>query len=555
MKKNFFALARLNWRAGLTVSIVAIPLSISLAVAAGATPTQGIITAIWAGIIAGIFGGSNYNITGPTGALSGLLAVYAFSHGSSGLPFLAIVSGIIILVAWAFRLERYLMYVPANTIHGFTLGVALIIGFGQLNFALGLRNLPAHEKFLDNLIESFRHLGGISWPALSTFLIFFATLYALTVWGKKIRGLSSIPPAALVTPFGLLLGYWSTTGSIPIAIQTLGSRFPDIPATIFRPLTLPTSWNGQILVSALTVAVVAILETMLSAKIADGMTRTKHHKRNEMLGLGLANIGSGLAGGIPATAALARTSLNIRSGATHKASAVISSISVAVISIFLIRFFVYIPLPVIAAILALVAVRMVEQEHFVRMWMIDRRSFVVAMIVALITIAIDPITGILVGAGISLFMFLDVLSRGQFDLVMNDINQKIVGRLSGHRIDQITEHSETLVYSIKGHLTYIDSQAHITRFEHQIDNFTNIVLRLRELYFIDLDGIDAFNEIVTLLEKRKKHVFVSGANSLTVHLLRESSVFRRLESDGAVFPTTADALQRLGFQLNANDPV
>src|SRR5207244_3921522 len=144
-----------------------------------------------------------------------------------------------------------------------------------------------------------------------------------------------------------------------------------------------------------------ILETMVSAKIADTMTKTRYDKRKEMLALGLANIGSGLMGGIPATAALARTSLNIKTGANNRVSATISSISIAIISVILITYFKYIPLPVIAAILVFVAMRMVETKHFARMFAIDKKSFFLSLVVALITVYQDPITGILVGTGVA----------------------------------------------------------------------------------------------------------------------------------------------------------
>ena len=151
MKKllNSFAVnLKSNWKSGITVSLVSIPLSISLAVAAGATPLMGIITAIWAGLLAAIFGGSNFNIVGPTGALSGILAVFAISHGANSLPALAILSGIIIIISFIFHFEKYIILIPSSVIHGFTLGVAFIIGLNQLNFALGLKNLPVHESFI-----------------------------------------------------------------------------------------------------------------------------------------------------------------------------------------------------------------------------------------------------------------------------------------------------------------------------------------------------------------------------------------------------------------------
>ena len=550
--KEFFSQIKFNWKSGLTVSLVAIPLSISLAVAAGATPTQGIVTAMWAGLVAGLLGGSNFNIMGPTGALSGILATFVFANGNASLPMLSVVVGLVILLAWALKLERYLMYIPGNTVQGFTLGVAFTIAFNQFNFAFGLTGLPKHETFIDNLIESFRHIGSSSVQAIIVFVIFFALLFIVErVWKKWSAAgkVPFIPAAALLAPFGILLGYLSQTHKIPLVVQTLGMKFTDLTPKFFLPFTAHVNFDRAFFSTVMTIALVAILETMLSAKIADGMTKTKHDKRKEMLGLGLANIASGFAGGIPATAALARTSLNIKSGATHKSSAVMSAVFVAVISLFLLPYFAYIPLPVVAAILVVVAVRMIEHEHVKRMYAIDRRSFFIALIVAVVTVWIDPMIGILVGAAISLVIFLDTLSRGQFDLVVNDMNKKIVDTISGDKIDEISKNSHTLVYSIKGHLTYIDSQAHIARFESDLNQYEQVILRMRELYFVDLDGLDAFDEIVHLIEAKGKTVYVTGVNSVVLQNLRQGHTFKKLEETKHVLSRTSDALKELGFDL------
>ena len=159
---GFFAVnLKNNWKSGITVSLVSIPLSISLAVAANATPLMGIITAIWAGLLASILGGSNFNVVGPTGALSGILAIFAISHGAGALPSLAIVTGLIIIIFFVFHLEKYIILIPSSVIHGFTLGVAFIIGLNQINFALGLKDLSAHEHYIQNVFESLKNIGQI----------------------------------------------------------------------------------------------------------------------------------------------------------------------------------------------------------------------------------------------------------------------------------------------------------------------------------------------------------------------------------------------------------
>jgi SulP family sulfate permease len=538
-----------NWKSGVTVSLVSIPLSVSLAIAAGSTPVAGIITAIWAGLFAAIFGGSNFNIVGPTGALSGILATYAFINGAQSLAVLAIATGVVVILSWVLRLERYLVFIPANTIQGFTLGVAFIIGMNQTNFALGYPKLPGHEKFIDNILESLRHIDKISFESLIVFVLFFLGIFITEKFRSRIKIIASLPATVIFAFIGILLGYASSTNALPFTLQTLGSRYSDLSAQlfIFPNLTVPYNWN--FIATALTVALIAIIETMLSARIADSMTKTKHNKRKEMLGLGIANLASGIAGGIPATAALARTSLNIKSGATNKTSGIVNAIAIILISFFLLPYFKFLPLTVIAAILVTVAVRMIEKEHLVRMYRIDKKSFWIAMVVAFITVYEDPIMGILVGAAISMFLFLENLSRGQFEIIANDANKKMIGRVISSKAEDFIKDSHTVVYSIKGHFTYIDSQEHVSRFETEHDHHKNIILRMRELYFIDLDGVDAFEEIIEILEKRGINVYITGVSNMILPLLQKSKHYKKLEKENRIFPRTSDALRELGFKL------
>lgn len=518
-KIYFFKKIAENLKSGLAVSVVSIPLAVSLAVASHATPVEGVITAIWAGLVASIFGGSNYNIIGPTGALSGILAMYAVIHGQGVLPVLAVMSGILILIAYFFRLERYLIFVPASTINGFVLGVAFIIVLNQINFAFNLVNLPQHERFVSNVLESLRNIGNGS---LVIFLIFIAFVIALFLLKKVIP---SIPGAIIVTPFGILLGYLSTQRYIPLEFQTLGTKFGEITPKLFsiQKMSLPT--QGVILsliLPAFTIALISILETMISARIADGITKTKHNKQKEMCGLGLANVICGLAGGIPATAALARTTLNIRSGATHKISATISSFFIILISFLFIKFFKFMPLAVVAAILTVVGIGMIEHEHFIKMYRVDKTHFFLALLVAAVTIFEDPIVGILFGAVISMLIFMQKISHGQFE------QKRPVVLPAAAKID-------VFIYSMKGVLVYINSQAHIARFETQVPEQQKIILDLKHIYFIDQDGIEAFDEIVELLHCKNKTVEVIVSNEFVIQMLESSKYFTALKKQGLVF--------------------
>lgn len=533
-----------NWQSGLTVSLVSIPLSVSLAVASNSTPTAGIITAIWAGLMASIFGGSKFNIVGPTGALSGILAAYALTHGASALSMLAIVSAVFIFISYIFKLERYLVFIPASTVHGFTLGVAFIIGLNQMNFAFGLSGLEKHPEFIKNVIETFSHLGQISLPTFGIFALFLFGLFALLKLTPK------LPGAITLTPIGILLGYLSVAGRLPFELKTLGMQYADIAPKLFQPFHFFI--DSSLFLPALTVAVVAVLETMISAKIADGMTGTKYHPRKEVFGLGIANAVSGLLGGIPATAALARTSLNVKTGANDTMSATISSVCIALISFVFLTYFKYIPLAVIAAILVFVAARMVEIVHFSRMFTLDKKSFVIALLVAFVTIYEDPIVGILFGTAISLLLFVEKLSKGQFELMINNTDKKLTDHVFGDDIEDadLCKDCHTLVYSIKGQLAYVNAQAHISRFETKLNaDYEHVILRMRELFFIDLDGVDAFEEIVTLIESQGKQVLLTGVNPLIEKSLEESKAFQKIRDTHRIFPHTKEALQKLGYAL------
>jgi SulP family sulfate permease len=525
----------LNWKSGVTVALVSIPLSVSLAIASNATPVAGIITAIWAGLFASFFGGSNYNVIGPTGALSGLLASYTLVYGIQLMPTITVLTGIFIFVAYFLRLERYLVFVPASTIHGFTLGVALIIALNQLNFAIGISGLPIHKHFFANVFESLCHMHEGSIITFVVFVIFLCTLFIM----QKV--MPRVPSIIVLTPIGIALGYLSMKGWVPLHLTTLANKYDNLHFTLFM---LPKFyWNWSTIIPAFTVACIAILETMLSARIADGMTKTKHNERKEMVGLGLANIASAIAGGIPATAALARTALNINTGAHHKMSATISSICIAIISLGFLSYFQFLPLAVIAAILVFVAMRMIEAEHFMRMFKIDKKSFVISLMVAFVTVYEDPIMGILLGTVLTLLIFMDKLSRGPFELIMGE------HRITGEKL-QIKYTADTLVYSMKGQLAYINAQAHMTRFMYELPTHKQIIFRLRELSFIDLDGVDALSEMIDLALAQNKEVFISGVNPLINSMLAESEQFKKLQKKGCVFERTSQVIAAIGKKLN-----
>ncbi len=511
-----------NWKPGLTVSLVSIPLSISLAIASGAGPIAGIITAIWAGLIGALCGGSNYNIIGPTGALSGFILSYALLQGPDMIPLLAIMTGLFVILAYLCKLERFLIFVPSSVIHGFTLGIACIIGLSQLNFACGLQNLPKHEKFMQNLYESLQHVGHISWPTCIVFMMFLCSLLLLRQFVPK------IPGAILLSPLGIAIGYATTHDLLPIDLITLGKQFGNLKPYL---LQFPSfTFDPQIVLPAAVIAFIAIIETMLSAKIADVMTKTKHNPRKELFGLGLANIASGLVGGIPATAALARTALNVKTGATSRLSAMLNSIFIVLWSFVFLSFFSFIPMAVIAAILVYTALNMIEREHFDRLYQHDKKGFAISMLVAAITIFIDPIVGILGGIALALLVLIQQLAQSYHEVVTSQESgdQKVTKNI--------------LTYSFKGKLVYLNSQAHVMRFQTDFKDYTGVILVLQDVYYIDLDGVDALEEIVDLIQQRGQTIKIVSPHEHITNMLHSSKKFQELEQQEHIFDSLAAAL-------------
>lgn len=540
MAATFLRLLSANWQSGVTVALVSIPLSVSLAIASNATPVMGIITAVWAGLIASIFGGSRFNILGPAAALSGVLASYALINGADPLPWIAVFTGVVVLVSWTLHLEKYIAFIPGSVVHGFTLAVALIIGLNQTNFALGLDGLEKHESFLANLWESLHHAGAAHVPTVALFLIGVIFLFA---WQKYVPKLPGAIPLAVA---GIGLGMLSASGTGIDGLQTLFTKFGDFDTQLITfPSFAPEMFNRAFFSTAFTVALIAMLETMLSAKVADGMTHTKFERRKEMLGLGIANLVVGLFGGLPATGVFARTAINVKSGATHRISQGINAAAVGIICFFFLSQFRYLPLAVVASILVFSATRMIQYQHFVRLYRHDRVDFGLSLFVAAISVVFDPMIGILVGVAASLLFFVDMMSKGQAEVTINK-QGKLTERMSSKSFGKKhPAQGDVFVYRFAGPLTYVNSQGHLQTLD-QLHEPHTVVLAFRNLFFIDCDGLDAIEEITESLEAKGMRVAYSGVSELLEPMLVPAPFYKKKQQDGLVFDSTSKAVEALG---------
>ncbi len=532
---HFAPLLKANWKSGLTVALVSLPMSVSIGVASGSTPTAGIITAVWAGLIAAFFSSSNFNIVGPAGALTGILAAFAFTHGAALLPILAIVTGVIIFISYVFKVNRYLVFIPSSVIHGFTLGVAMLLAFSQLNFAFGLENIPKHEVFIDNLIASISALPTLSIPTTALFILFLAGLFLL------LKKLPKVPAVILLTPVGMLIGYASAHGWLPFTVLTLADKFPQINSALIQVPSFTITY--PVLSTAVTVAIVAMLETLLCGKVANTITKTRFDERKELFGLSLANIGAGLCGGLPATAVLARTSLNAKSCANHRTSQGINAVVIAIVSILFLGAFKYLPLAVVAAILWFTAIRMVEVHHFVRYIKHEVMSFWIAYAVAIIMIFEDPLIAIAAGSAISLLMFVERVSRGSYSLRVTTKNSDTTHSTQYSLQECDGANCHVVTYTIKGALIYISAQSHIANLKKLNVENRIIILRMGETTVIDSDGVDAFDEIIDTLTDMDCTVLVCSIPEKSLPMMHMSEQFTHLDKSGRIFYNSDQALE------------
>jgi SulP family sulfate permease len=539
-----------NWKSGLTVAFISVPLSIALSIASGAGPLPGLIAGIWGTLIGSIFIGSNYNIIGAAGALTTVLfgAVLAapLGLGAQILPLLAILTGIIIFAVWLLRLDIYLYYIPASVMYGFAAGVAILIAIAQLFDATGLALKRTGHVIGD--IETFiAHVEDIHCPSLAVFALFLA---GILVWKRYIKKLPAVIPAAII---GIGFGYVEAN-YFHLDITSLFDKFGAITAT----LMLPVSWDSisailadqnalrSILSISGLIALIAVLETLITAKIGDKLTRTESSSSRELLGLSLANLGSGAMGGLPTTGVFIRTGANIKAGATHRTSGILAAIFTAIIALVALPFFSFLPMAVIAAILVNTALGLLETERFVEYWHHERESFVVAITVALVTIFHDAGLGVAIGALIALLLFARRVSHGRFDLTWNytDGTYESVHGQTKITLPTIQKKTFAVVYSIAGNIGYIDANRHATNLKNLAANkdIPAVIIRLRDLFSIDFEGREALCDGINDCLAAGKKVAISSVSSTMSSELEGLSIFNKLKTSGCWYKKTSDAL-------------
>lgn len=543
----------LNWKAGLTVAFISVPLSIALSIASGAGPLPGLIAGIWGTLVGALFIGSEYNIIGAAGALTTVLFAATLTAplglGASILPILALFTGAIVFLVWILKLDRYLYYIPSSVMYGFAAGVAILIAASQLFDATGLSKLSRTGHFLGDIEKFFANTASIHSASVLVFVIFLAGILA---WKRSIKKIPAVIPAAVL---GIIFGYLEAT-YFPLEIFSLQDKFGSISAT----LMLPLAWDGlrailadhealkTVLGVSGLIALIAVLETLITAKLGDKLTKTESSSSRELFGLALSNIGSGVMGGLPTTGVFIRTGANIKAGATHRTSGVLAAIFTALIALLVLPFFSFIPMAVIAAILVNTALGLLETEKFVEYWHHERESFGVAILVALVTIFHDAGLAVGVGAIVALFLFASKVAHGRFDVMWNYIDGTTEEIRSSRTLTIPTGKAISFVsYSIAGNIGYIDANRHFTNLKSiaQTGTVPVVIIRFKNLFSIDFEGTEAIIDAIKELESKQVRVFISSASEHIEEELLAFPIFAKLKADGYFTRTASEAIAQI----------
>jgi sulfate permease, SulP family len=394
------------WRgdalAGLTVAIVALPLAMALGIASGASPNQGLVTAVIAGFLISLLGGSRVQIGGPTGAFVVIVAGVIAAHGYAGLLVSTLLAGIILIAAGYAGVGRLVRFIPMPVITGFTAGIAVIIASSQVGDFFGLRTGTLPAEFIPKWAIYFRAIGSISVYALG---VGSATLAMILLLRRFAPQLPAFLIALLVVSLAVAL--------LKLPVVTVGDRFPSMPTGIPAP-HLPSvslALVQQLWPSAFTIAFLAGLESLLSATVADGMTGYSHRPGQELVAQGVANIGSAIFGGMPATGAIARTATNIRAGGRTPLAGMFHA---AFLLIFLFaagKLIAHVPMPALAAILLVVAWGMSEAERFKSLLRMDAGERALLLLTFGLTVLVDLTVAIGVGVTLASLLFLARMSE------------------------------------------------------------------------------------------------------------------------------------------------
>ena len=504
--------------AGIIVAIIALPLSIALAIASGVEPANGLITAIVAGFVIALLGGSRVNISGPTAAFATIVAGIVATNGIGGLVIATLMAGVILILMGLLKLGALIKYIPHTITVGFTSGIALTIVIGQLKDFMGLdfhgaSPIEAPEK----LLCVFENIATVNFWSI---LVGAVGLLILIVWpriSKKIPGslIAVVVGTALVKIFGLD-GEGFGVATIGSSFGTLAAKFTFPDFASFRPETL-----AALLPSAFTIAILAAIESLLSCVVSDGMIKDRHNSNTELIAQGAGNICSALLGGIPATGAIARTAANVKNGGRTPVSGIVHALVLLLIFFVLMPYAAWIPMPIIAAILFIVAYNMSEWRAFVKLCKTAPAGDILVLVATFaLTVIFDLVVAIAAGLILAVVLFMKRMGDVTHIRAWND--DEYLASHDHMKLKDIPD--RTAVFEIEGPMFFASA-----------DKFSDLpikpdvrvmILRMRDVPTIDATAMRNLFDILAVCHERGIILLISHANEQPLSIMKKAGFFK-----------------------------
>lgn len=508
------ALFKKDLFAGITVGIVAVPLALAFAIASGATPSQGIFTAVIAGFFISFLGGSRYQIGGPTGAFVIIIYGIIAQHGYDGLIIATIMAGIILICLGIARVGSFIKFIPYPVTTGFTAGIGVVIFSSQIKDFLGLTYKETSPEFIDKWISIFSNLSTIN---ISSAAIGAGTVIIILIIRKMSTNIPSHVVAIVISTAACFL--------LGLNAETIGDRFGTINA-VFPSFTVPEVTIEKIRAlfpAAITIALLAGIESLLSAVVADGMTGSHHKSNTELIGQGAANILSGFFGCIPATGAIARTATNVRAGGVTPLSGITHAVFLCLFILFFSFLIEIIPMAALAGVLLVVSVDMMGIKNMANLLSSPKSDVVVLLTTFILTIVIDLTAAVQVGVVLAALLFMkrmsDVTSMGKINFDVSEKTAKNIADPDATSNKEIPEGVE--VYEINGPFFFGVADMLINTLEHIGKTPKVFILRMRNVPAIDATGEHALENFYNTCKKAGTQLVLSGVNPAPYETLKK----------------------------------
>jgi SulP family sulfate permease len=523
--------------AGITVGLVALPLAMAFAIASGLTPQAGIYCAVITGFLISAIGGSRFQIGGPTGAFVVVVAGIVGDYGIDGLFMCTLMAGVMLMVMGLTGAGTAVKYIPRPVIIGFTNGIALVIISTQLRDFFGLE-VEVPGEFIGRVETIGTHLASFNPDSVA---LGSATLILLIVWSRFVKRV----PAYIVALFG------GTIAAIVLQLDvaTIGSRFGGIPSglPVFRIPAFRPELMLTLLSPAVTVAMLGAIESLLSAVVADRMGGDRHNPNTELFAQGVANIASPLFGGLPATGALARTATNIRSGARTPVAGMIHALTLLGVLMFGARFAAFVPLPVLSAILFVVAWNMGEWREIGEILKHTYADIVVWLATFTLTVVADLTVAVEAGMVMAALLFIHRVSR---TTTVSRVTPQYIESGRPHILQDKVIPDYVALYRIHGPFLF-GATDKLRDISAQADTLPPVVLlRLRNMTAVDGTGLGAIEELADDLRKKGKTLVICGAPSQPAGAMRKAEFHERLGNEN-ICASVQDALTRADAIMRA----